>query len=203
MDRFVGHIAGIGTAAGTRLVVGLWDSSRFGRFADVMVETAAGHRTLLAPERGIADYVRATYTFDEVVITPVTWTLTRQQLTLDAGVLRLSADIGRTTVLGRALALIPARLAASPRWLTLVNPLARMMMKGVRTAGSAGNGRREYYGVLSIRSITGASASWNGQDLGALAPVTPPVRFGFSSAPPAPALVAVVTTILHATGQAA
>ncbi|MBG6217866.1 hypothetical protein IWX75_002334 [Arthrobacter sp. CAN_A6] len=197
MDRFVGHIVGIGTASGTRLVVGLWDSSRFGRFADIMIEDSAGRRTLLAPEQAIAEYVGATYTFDDVVITPVAWTLTARHLTLDAGVLQLAADIGGTTVLGRLLGLVPKRLATSPRWLTLLNPVARVLMRGVRTAGSAGNGRREYYGVLSVRSIAGASASWRGEDLGTLAPVSPPVRFGFSSAPPTPALVAVVTTIVH------
>lgn len=197
MDRFVGHIAGIGTASGTRLVAGLWDSSPFGRFADVMIEDTAGRRTLLAPERAIADYVGATYTFDDVVVAPVTWTLTARRLTLEGGVLQLAADIGGRTILGRLLGLVPARLATSPRWLTLIDPAARVLVKGVRTAGSAGNGRREYYGALSVRSITGASASWRGTDLGALAPVDPPVRFGFSSAPPSPALVSVVTTIVH------
>ncbi|MBG6183423.1 hypothetical protein IWX65_001374 [Arthrobacter sp. CAN_A214] len=197
MDRFVGHIVGIGTASGTRLVVGLWDSSRFGRFADIMIEDSAGRRTLLAPERAIAEYVGATYTFDDVVITPVAWTLTARNLSLDAGELKLAADIGGTTALGRLLGLVPKRLATSPRWLTLLNPAARVLIRGVRTAGSAGNGRREYYGVLSVRSIAGASTSWRGKDLGTLAPVSPPVRFGFSSAPPTPALVAVVTTIVH------
>ena len=49
MDRFEGHIAGIGTTSGTRLVIGRWDTSPFGSFTDVMLEDAAGRRTLLAP----------------------------------------------------------------------------------------------------------------------------------------------------------
>jgi hypothetical protein len=34
---FDGHIAGIGTASGLRAVVGIWQQSPFGPFADVMV----------------------------------------------------------------------------------------------------------------------------------------------------------------------
>ena len=37
--RFDGLIAGIGTAAQTRLVVGLWARTPFGPIVDVMVET--------------------------------------------------------------------------------------------------------------------------------------------------------------------
>ncbi|HNM12072.1 MAG TPA: hypothetical protein PKI02_11520, partial [Mycobacterium sp.] len=59
----------------------------------------------------------------------------------------------------------------------------------------AGNGRREYYGVRRSRRIVGVAGSFAGQDLGAVAPLLPPVGFGFSSAPPAPQIVAVTTTI--------
>ena len=34
---FTGHIAGVGTGAGVRMVIGSWLESPFGRFADVMV----------------------------------------------------------------------------------------------------------------------------------------------------------------------
>ena len=37
---FSGHIAGFGTAAGVRLVIGRWAESPFGIFADVMVQNA-------------------------------------------------------------------------------------------------------------------------------------------------------------------
>src|SRR5690606_39583710 len=40
--RFRGRIAGWGTASGTRVVVGRWDASPFGAFADVMVERPDG-----------------------------------------------------------------------------------------------------------------------------------------------------------------
>ncbi|MFC3298152.1 hypothetical protein FJV46_09355 [Arthrobacter agilis] len=195
MDVFEGHIAGIGTASGTRLVIGRWDTSPFGSFTDVMMEDAAGIRTLLAPTREIADYVGATYAFDDVVLQDVSSTLTPERFIVDAGDLQVFAEIGQVTLLGRLLGLVPARIAAHPRWLALINPVASLLVKGVATAGSAGQGRTEYYGVTSARAITGATATWGGSDLGTLAPLTPPVRFGFSSAPPRPQLVTVTTTI--------
>ena len=195
MDRFEGLIAGIGTSSGTRLVIGHWETSPFGAFTDVMMEDTAGHRTLLAPTQEVADYVGATYTFDDVVVLPITSAVTEDRLVVDAGDLRLRAGVGGVTLLGRLLGLVPSTLATHPWWLTLINPVASRLVRGVATAGSAGHGRTEYYGVTSARAITGVAASWRGADLGALAPVSPPVRFGFSSAPPRPQLCSVTTTI--------
>ena len=48
---------------GVRLVVGVWDDSPLGAFADVMVERADGHRLLLAPSHEVADFVTGTYTY--------------------------------------------------------------------------------------------------------------------------------------------
>ena len=67
-DRFRGHIAGVGSASGVRVVVGRWHTTPLGSFADAMVETAAGHRVLLAPRQEVADFIAATYSFDEVRI---------------------------------------------------------------------------------------------------------------------------------------
>ena len=39
---FTGRILGVGTTSGVRLVVGVWDTSPLGGFADVMVEQADG-----------------------------------------------------------------------------------------------------------------------------------------------------------------
>lgn len=197
MDRFEGHIAGIGTSSGTRLVVGRWDVSPFGAFTDVMMEDSEGFRTLLAPSRDVAEYVGSTYSFDEIRVVPVQSALGASRLELDAGPLRLEAVLGGRTALGRVLRLVPRALATSPRWLALISPAAAALLPGVRTAGSAGNGRREYYGVTSARTITSATAELEGAGLGRLAPLRPAVRFGFSSAPAAPQLVSVVTTISH------
>ena len=195
MDRFVGNIAGIGTAAGTRLVIGVWAESPLGAFTDVMIEDDGGRRTLLAPTRAVADYVSATYTFDQIEVVDVASTLDDQRLTVSAGPLDVTADLGGVTGLGRALSILPDRLATAPVWLRLINPVASLLMPGVKTAGSAGNGRTEYYGVTSALKISAASVRWHGRDQGGLTRLTPPVRFGFSSAPAAPMLVSVVTSI--------
>ncbi|MCC3266294.1 hypothetical protein [Arthrobacter gengyunqii] len=196
MDRFRGFIAGIGTSSGTRMVVGHWLESPFGAFTDVMMENAAGSRLLLAPSQEIADYVSGTYSFDAVDVADVEARLTAHQLLVSAGPLRLRADLGPRTLLGQLLERVPPAVAVHPRWLGAVSPLAGLLVRGVRTSGSAGGGRREYYGVRSIRSLTGARASWEGRDLGGLSPIDPPVRFGFSSVPPKPQIVAVTTSIV-------
>ena len=91
MDRFEGHIAGIGSDSGTRLVIGCWDTSPFGAFTDVMMEDAVGHRTLLAPSREVAEYVGATYAFDDVVLAGITSGLTPEHLVVEAGELHVIA----------------------------------------------------------------------------------------------------------------
>ena len=111
------------------------------------------------------------------------------------GSLSLALRLGGLTPLGRLLRIVPRPLAEHPAWLTAISPVASVLVRGVSTAGSAGHGRREYYGVRAIRSILGVTASLDGADLGALGPLSPPVRFGFSSAPATPAIVDVTTTI--------
>lgn len=190
-QRFRGAIAGVGTTSGVRVVVGRWDESPYGAFVDVMLETAAGHRVLLAPCEEVADFVATTYTFDEVRIEPIAldgWVLSSASLTL-------SLDVGARTGLGRLLRMVPDRLAQSPAWCTVTDPVARVVVRGVRTRGTAGNGRREWYGASDVHEITAVSGCFDGADLGTLAPVTPAPRFGFSSTPSRPSVTAVVTTV--------
>jgi hypothetical protein len=190
-QRYRGAIAGVGTTSGVRVVVGRWDESPYGAFVDVMIETAAGHRMLLAPTREVADFVASTYTFDEVRIEPITldgWALGCASLTLEL-------EVGDRTGLGRLLRIVPARVAESPAWCTLTDPVARVVLRGVRTRGSAGNGRREWYGATDVHAVTAAAGSFDGADLGALAPVWPAPRFGFSSTPKRPSVTTVVTTV--------
>ena len=201
-QRFHGRIAGFGTASGTRVVVGLWNRSPLGRFVDVMVEADDGHRTLLAPSQAVADYVSSTYTFDEVRVQPVSWRGVDRTLRVSAGpdasgddVLDLSLEIGPVSPLGWLLRLVPAAFATRPGWLTLIDPVARLLVPGARTAGTAGGGRREYYGVTLARRVVAVDARFDGRPLGALAPLDPPVRFGFGSAPADPSLVDVTTMI--------
>jgi hypothetical protein len=193
--RFTGRIAGFGTESGVRIVVGLWESSPFGRFADVMVEDSVGHRTLLAPTDEVAAFISETYHFEDVRIVPVVRTRLADGLRVIAGDLDARIRVGSSSALGRVLRMVPPRLATHPAWLTALDPIARTLSPGTRTAGAAGVGRREYYGVTGARRIVGVTASWDGDDLGSLAQLWPPVTFGFGSAPAAPHLVDVVTTI--------
>lgn len=196
VERFVGRIAGVGTASGTRLVVGMWRESPLGNFADVMVETGEGRRILLAPSPDVAEYIAATYTFDEVRVQDVSWRKIDGGIRVTAeGVLDLRLSIGAISGLGMLLRLVPRAFATRPGWLRLIDPVARILVPGSATAGTAGGGRREYYGVTLARHVTALTATFEGQDLGALARLWPPVRFGFGSAPSSPSLVDVTTTI--------
>lgn len=195
-DRFDGVIAGLGTPAGLRVVVGHWPSSPFGAFTDVMAERPDGHRMLLAPTEQVAGFVAGTYTFDEVCRVPVDTAVAGDRWTVRAGPLDLAFTVGRRTPLGVLLRAVPGALATDPRWITAIDVVARRVLPGVRTRGSAGQGRREYYAARDLHRITGARVAWDGVDQGGLTPVDPPVRFGFGSTPRAPSLVRVVTLVV-------
>ncbi|MDQ0690210.1 hypothetical protein [Arthrobacter sp. W4I7] len=198
---FDGHIAGIGTGSGLRAVVGIWNSSPFGPFSDVMVQEPSGHRLLLAPSEEVADFISDTYRFDEVRILDVSAALNQQDLSVDAGPLVIRAGVGARTILGHVLRAVPRCLAVHPRWLRVISPIAAVLSGGSRTSGAAGSGRHEYYGVSDLRSISSAVVSWDGADAGALSPIVPAVDFGFSSVPPQRSLARVRTTVVD-TGAA-
>lgn len=192
---FSGHIAGFGTGAGIRMVVGVWQSSPFGAFADVMVQTADQQRLLLAPTAEVAEFVSATYAFDDVRVGTVTAELSADRLTVTTADLDVTAELGGPARFDRLLRLVPRPLASAPWWLRVINPVAGLLVPGVHTAGTAGGERREYYGVRRSRRIDALSGQFGAVPLGGLAELDPPVQFGFSSAPTDPQLVAVTTTI--------
>ncbi len=193
--RFEGWIAGLGTSAGLRVVVGRWEHSPLGAFTDVMVEHRGGHRMLLAPDPGIAEFVAATYRFDEVLLGLVDSAVCGTCWRVTAGPLRCTFRIGRRGPLGLLLRAVPRRLATDRRWLTVVDPIARVVVPGVRTRGTAGGGRREWYAALDLHRITEAQVSWDDRDCGSLTRVHPPVRFGFGSTPARPSLARMVTIV--------
>jgi len=176
-------------------VVGIWQESPFGPFADVMVQHPSGHRQLLAPTPEVAGFIAATYTFDDVTEVDLSARLGHGTLEVNAGPLAISARLGGRALLGRMLRAVPRRLAVHPGWLHAISPVAGILSSGSRTSGSAGSGRREYYGVSDLHNITSAVVSWDGVDAGALAPVRPAVTFGFSSVPPRPGIARVRTTV--------
>jgi hypothetical protein len=150
---------------------------------------------LLAPTRPVADFVAATYTFDEVRVGPIELRAKTAGWHVSADDLELTVTVGARTPLGWLLRAVPSALARAPAWAAMVDPLARRTMSGVRTRGGAGEGRREWYAALDCHRIDDARAYWKGDSLGALAPVAPPVRFGFGSTPATPAVVRVVSTV--------
>ena len=229
--RFHGRIAGWGTASGTRVVVGRWDASPFGAFADVMVERPDGERVLLAPSRDVADLVAATYRFDRVehvrvavADEPTAATVATRDATdatdvepgagpgtvagaaagrgrlpgwrVAAGPLGARVAFGRRTPIGCVLRAAPSGLATSRHLTALTDPVARVMLRGVRTRGSAGPGRAEHYGATDVHALVAAETTWDGAPLGDLRDVDPPVRFGFGSTPRRPSVTDVVTTIV-------
>lgn len=191
---FDGWIAAVGTGSGTRVVVGHWPRSPFGPFSDVMLERADGRRTLIAPTTRTAGYIAGVYHFDEVRTDPVSVRIRENAWTVTAGPLELRFLVGRQGVLGLALRAVPRPLARRPSWAAVTDVPARLMA-GVRTRGSSRPGCRQWYAAGGLWPITAARASFEEADLGALAPVVPPVRFGFASAPASPALVRVFSTV--------
>ena len=194
-QRFDGWIAGLGTASGTRIVIGRWRRTPFGAFTDVMIEDATGHRRLIAPRPEVAEFIATTYTFDSVEIAHVGVTQKRREWAVSTGSLHVAFELGRRSPLGWLLRAVPPPLTRSRTWVKITDRPARRLMPGVRTVGSAGNGRREYYGARDLQPITAAVAWLDGVDLGPLAKVDPPVRFGFGSVPASPGLVRVTTTV--------
>ena len=198
--RFHGEIAGVGSSSGVRVVVGRWRQSPLGTFADVMLAEPDGTRVLLAPEQAVADFVSTTYRFDRVKIGPVSVAIEEESSGhpswhVVAPGLDITFSVGRRTALGWLLKLVPSRLATAPWWARLTDPVARVVLRGVRTRGTAGNERREYYGATDLQRITELAGSWQGNDLCGLAPVSPEPGFGFGSTPQRPSVTSIVTTI--------
>ncbi|HET9022284.1 MAG TPA: hypothetical protein VFN34_10380 [Ornithinibacter sp.] len=217
-QRFRGRIAGAGSTSGVRVVVGWWHESPFGEFADAMVERADGHRLLLAPTDEVAALVSGTYVFDEVRVEPFEVSPLSRPMrgpspsqgiggvaqvkvpepgwSVVSPSLRLSLEFGGRMPLGRLLRMVPGPLAESPAWATAVDPVARVVLRGVRTRGVAREGRQEFYGATDVRAVTRLEGRLDDIPLGDLRPVDPPCRFGFSSTPRAPSVTHVVTTIV-------
>ncbi|MEV8312210.1 hypothetical protein AB0P36_34145 [Streptomyces flavidovirens] len=183
----------MGTFSGTRVVLGHRQRSPFGPFSDVMLERADGERLLLAPTKETADFIRGTYTFDTARIVPVEANVVDDTWTVAPLDLRFTTS--RRWLLGFLLCAVPGTLARRPAWSALTDWPARLLLPGVRTRGISGAGRREWYGARDLRPIRAVSAAFEGTDLGATAPIEPPVHFGFGSVPRKPAIVRVTTTV--------
>lgn len=175
----------------------MWDASPYGSFADVMLEQPTGHRILIAPRQDVADFVAATYSFDEIRIEPVSiahgdeWSVHTRSL-------QLRFTPGRPLWVSRVLHLVPRAVRRTSSWAKICNPVAERLMPGVQTYGTAGGGRTEWYSASGVRRLSCARATWEGEELGVLAPVTPPVRFGFASSPSQPTLTSLTSYVREA-----
>ena len=182
-------------------MVGLWQRSPFGPFADAMVQLPSGHRILLAPTAEIGEFIAAVYNFDETRVVDVAASQDAHGLRVDAGPLRIRAAVGARTRLGTLARIVPRPMAVHPQWLRAISPLAARLSPELRTAGAAKGGRQEFYGVTDLHRIDSASVGWDGGDAGSLSAIRPAVTFGFSSVPPEPSLARVRTTVVQSTAD--
>lgn len=194
LARFDGEICGFGTASGRRIVLGIWRTSPFGSFADVMAEGPDGRRTLYAPTDELCRYIGSIYSFDDVRRADVHVARSPEALEVTAGPLRASVSIGRRDAVGWMLFAVPGWIATRRSWTTLTDPIARMALRGVRTRGHTPAGREDYL-AFDRHLLTGVRATWDGTDLGLMRPVRPPVRFGFGSTPTVPSIVRLATIV--------
>jgi len=101
------------------------------------------------------------------------------------------------------VALRPRFLRRRPWWIRVEDRLARPVVglligggQGVRAAGIAPGGQREYYSVDDYRRVVAGELSVDGRDAGTLGPLPADLGVGLSAFPTVPA-VAYVGTIIE------
>jgi hypothetical protein len=183
-----GRILGCGFSTGVRVVVGMWDASPIGPFADVMWAERDGTRVLHAG-RDAARFVTSVYAFDREVHDEVDATWDGRTLDVRFGPRRLTFTVGRGIP-------FPPR----PRWITqhVEAPIARRLL-GVRTYGVSPSGVEEWYRATRFHRVRAVDV--HGLPLGVMGPVAPPCRFGFSEPPPMPSLTEVRPLLRDRSGR--
>lgn len=180
-ERLAGTITALGTSSGHRLVVGAWQESPIGRFADVMWALPDGTRRLLAPDDHVASYVAGIYRFEETEIVDFKWRADPRSLEIVAGPIEITAAAsggGRVRI-------------ARPWWFTrgVEGPIARRWM-GVATHGVSPLGVEEWYQARAWRWINDAQVRIHGE-LNDIAAPRPPLGVGFSEPPLRPSITDV------------
>ena len=187
MDVFKGRISSSGFASGDRIVVGDWKESPLGSFTDIMWARPDGHRTLIAPNQEVVDYVEGMYSFDEIKIQDITVTEKERRFTLSCE----SMDLDFSWKKGWK---IPFR--RSLFFIATVELFFAKLFFGTKTHGTTKNNRKEWYAIDRVSNITDASATIEGNDAGGKMPMKEPCKFGFSEAPKKPSSCEVRTHIL-------
>lgn len=201
-DRFVGCISAAGFASGDVVVVGAWTSSPLGRVIDIMWVRPDGRRVLLAPSAAAASYITSLYAFDDVRVVPVSGGWDGAAVAVAAGSVRVRIFAGARDARSWLFALRPVVLLRRPGWVAAEDVLARPVVgrliggaAGVRAAGLAPGGQREYYGVRDYRPAAAATMTIDGQGTGEMRDLPADLGIGLSSFPTRPAVVHVITTI--------
>lgn len=210
VDRFVGCIAGAAFVSGDTVVVGAWRESPFGQFVDVMWVRADRRRVLLAPTAEAGRYVSTLYSFDDVVEVPIEGGWDGHAVAVCAGPLRVRMVANPRDARSWLFAARPRMLRRSPAWISVEDRIARPWVgriiggaDGVRAAGVAPGGQREFYGIEDYRTVAEAVLSVDGADAGEVRDLPANLGIGLSSFPTRPAVVHVATLVERADGGAA
>lgn len=202
LHLFEGAITGCAFDSGHAVVLGTWARSPLGKVIDVMWRHPGGHRVLLAPRQDVADYISSLYAFDEVRVVPISGGIRGADVVVDAEPLELRARVAPPDWRSWLFALRPRVARRSRRWIELEDRLARPFVgrllgggDGVRAAGVAPGGQREWYGADDWRALSAARLRIDGVDQGAMRPLPTPFGVGLSGFPTAPASVRLGTLV--------
>ena len=154
-----GVIASARFASGDRFFIGYWDDTPLGPFTDVMWARPDGTKVLLVPDRSVADFITAVYSFDRVQIASVQATGGDRFIEVNAGPVevQLRAGVGYRIPFPR------------PPWMTrwIEGPIARLAF-GVDAYTVTPLGVRRWYRTDEHRPITAGWATIDNHDLGPL-----------------------------------
>ena len=183
MDIFEGRITSCGFDSGDRIVIGMWESSPFGSFADIMWAKPDGTKILIAPNNEIGNYINSLYDFDEIRIEEIKIERKPKEIFFR------TADISCQFNWGKEISFLVKR---RPLWfVSTIEYFFGWLMFGTKTHGKTKNGRREWYAVDKISRLKDAKAEIAGKDLGVHRKFYPKANFGFSDPPNMPASVLV------------
>ncbi|MDP8961273.1 MAG: hypothetical protein M3N32_06645 [Actinomycetota bacterium] len=194
---------------GETVVAGVWRSSPFGSFIDVMWVRGDGERVLLAPSPPVGEFLTSVYEFDRAEVVAVRGGWDGETVRVEAGPICLWLRAGRRDWRSWLFALRPRPLLRLPHWIALEDRIARPLVgrllggaPGVRAAGRAPGGQREWYGIRDYRPLVEGHLLFESRDAGRLVDLPAGLGIGLSAFPLAPAVVHVLTTIeVTAPGQ--
>lgn len=160
-----------------------------GPYTDVWMVTPDDERVLYTDPEEAAREVVKYHEFDRTAGASISWARPDPEAVVvttegdDGTVLELDVSLGRT----RGTRLLNGMLAATPRLLlrsrvgTAISTLSVNLLvdaNGTRVAGRTETGRRFRTDASRVRSVTNASATLNGTDLGRLVRPSRPIEFG-------------------------